>query len=890
MPGNKPAPKDSSYTKERMNMTVTHLRVETLEAPLGIDRTAPRFSWRMQASRQGARQVAYQILVSAPGGSTSEITADPDAALLWDSGRVESTLSHHIPYQGRRLVSGQRLEWRVRVWDERGEMAESQPAVFEMGLLKQSDWKARWIGGDLVGGRHASIPCPYLRKSFLIDKPLSSARLYITALGVYDAFMNGQRIGTDTLNPGWTDYSKRIHYHTYDVTAQLQGGENVLCAVLADGWYCGHLGWYGRQHYGDRPRLLAQLALAYADGTSALVLSDGTWRLAYGPLLSADLLMGESYDARLEFPGWNAPGFDPASWRPVTLFAAPPAALVAASAAPVRITREIKPVSVTRVDDWPNPRWVFDLGQNMVGRVRLKLLGKPGQTLTLRHAEALISDPPLSPFGTLYTIALRTAQATDRYTLKGQGEETWEPRFTFHGFRYVEVTGCDADPSLDMLTGLVLHSDLPWSGQFECSDPLLNRLQQNIQWSQRGNFVSIPTDCPQRDERLGWTGDLLAFAPTAAFNMDVQAFIAEWLHTLQDEQRQDGSIPAYAPDLGEMPEDGGPAWADVLIGVPWEMYTAYGDRHLLEEMYPACQKFIAWLVENSPGFIRAASGWQGFGDWLSTAETPKALIGTAWFAHSVDLIARIAGVLGQADDVAHYQSLFHDVQQAFLRNFVLPGAILLNNTQTGYVLALAFNLLPSEFRGQAARNLADEIRRNHVRLSTGFVGTPHLLRALSENGFLDLAYALLMQKEYPSWLYPVSQGATTIWERWDGWRHDRGFQSWMMNSFNHYAYGAVGNWLYSVVAGIQADPQNPGYRHFYLRPQPGGGLTRARAELDCPYGKIVSEWRIEQSEFIWRIVIPPNTSATVTLPGSLDESTTTRMDAGEYELRRAYIS
>ena len=866
-------------------MNITHLRVETLEDPLGLDTTAARFSWRMEAGGQGSRQAAFQIIVSSPKVCpTSGGREHQGKRLLWDSGRVDSSISHLVPYLGRQLVSQQRVEWFVRVWDEHGEMAESQPAVFEMGLLDPSDWEAQWIGGDLVGGKLTSIPCPYLRKSFQIEKPVFSARLYITALGVYEASLNGGGVSVDIFNPGWTNYHKRIHYHTYDVTTRLQSGENVLGALLGDGWYCGHLAWSGRQHYGDRPGLLAQIAVTFTDGTSALIPSDGSWQVAYGPLLAADLLMGETYDARLEFPGWDCPGFDAAGWRPATVFRPPSVKLVAASAPPVHITKEIQPVSVTQVDDWPEHRWVFDLGQNMVGRVRLKVRGKPGQTLTLRHAEALISDPPLNPSGTLYTIALRSAQATDRYTLKGEGEETWEPRFTFHGFRYVEVTGCDPDPALDLVTGEVLHSDLPWSGQFTCSDALLNRLQQNIQWSQRGNFVSIPSDCPQRDERLGWTGDLLAFAPTAAFNMDVQAFMADWLRTLVDEQWENGAVPPYAPDLKTTPDEGGPAWADALVVVPWELYKAYGDRDLLNEVYPACQKFIAWLAENSPGFIRAASGWQGFGDWLSSVETPKTLIGTAWFAHSVDLMVKIAEVLGRAEEARRYQALFQQVQAAFLRNFVLPGGLLLNNTQTSYALALAFNLLPLELRGLAACNLANEIRRNHSKVTTGFVGTPHLLHALSENGQIDLAYDLLMQKEYPSWLYPVSQGATTIWERWDGWRHDRGFQSWMMNSFNHYAYGAVGNWLYSVVAGIQPDPQNPGYKHFCLRPQPGGGLSQARAELDCPYGKIVSDWRIDKGEFIWKIVIPANTSATVSLPGAENKGLATRMEAGEYEL------
>jgi len=407
-------------------------------------------------------------------------------------------------------------------------------------------------------------------------------------------------------------------------------------------------------------------------------------------------------------------------------------------------------------------------------------------------------------------------------------------------------------------------------------------LQQNIQWSQRGNFISIPTDCPQRDERLGWTGDIQAFAPTANFNMDVQSFLVDWLRTLQDSQWKDGGIPPVAPDVKLSNDDGGPAWADALLIVPWALYQSYGNKAILAELYPAFEKFIAWLEAHSPGYIRATKGWQGYGDWLSTAETPKALIGTAYFARSADLMSRIADVLDKKADVVKYRMLFERVRTAFQKRFVLPDGLLLNNTQTAYTLALTFNLLPEEIRSAAAENLSRGVIENGNKLTTGFVGTPHLLFALSENGHLDTAYSLLLQKEYPSWLYPVTQGATTIWERWDGWRHDRGFQNWMMNSFNHYAYGAVGNWLYTAVAGIRLDPEHPGYEHFFLRPQPGGELTHAHAELDSLYGKILSDWRIENDEFIWKIIIPPNTSATVTLPGSEND---TCMEAGEYELR-----
>jgi alpha-L-rhamnosidase len=856
-------------------MQITHLRTETLENPLGLDALPPRLSWRMETDRKGAKQTAYQI-VGRIGNSPH-----------WDSGRVESSQSTHILYGGG-LQSRDRIEWMVRVWDETGGMTESAPAFFEMGFLHESDWQAKWIEGLLSGGKYTSVPCPYMRKEFSVrTSEVYSARLYITACGVYEASLNGQRISADLFNPGWTDYNKRIHYHTYDVTSLIRSGANAIGVILGDGWYCGHLAWYGRQHYGDRPKLLAQLEITYNDGSNQTIVSDETWKHNFGALLEADLLMGEAYDARKEFVNWDQAGFDEAGWSGVRIAESPKGQLIAASVNPVRATRELPSISLTRVDDWPYPRWVFDLGQNMVGHVRLKVRGKAGQTLTIRHAEAIVENAPFNPDGSLYTVALRKAKATDHYTCKGGVDEIWEPRFTFHGFRYVEVTGCDDNPPLEMVTGIVVHSDLPFIGKFECSEPLLNRLQENIQWSQRGNFLSIPTDCPQRDERLGWMGDILAFMPTAAFNMDVYAFIADWLRTLRDNQRDDGTVPMVAPEINVLDNEGGPAWADALLFVPWAHYQYYDDKTLLAELYPAFEKFIAWLEANSPGHIRAAAGWQGFGDWLSTAETPKSLLGTAYFAYSVDIMSRIADILDKKNDAVNYRALFEEIRSAFIERFILPGGLILNNTQTAYTLALQFNLLPDDLRAQAAEYLAKNVRDNGNKLSTGFVGTPHLLFALSENGHLDTAFDLLMQKEYPSWLYPVTQGATTIWERWDGWRHDRGFQAWSMNSFNHYAYGAVGNWLYTVVAGIRLDPEYPGYKHFFLHPQPGGGLTHARAELDSLYGKILSDWRIENDEFIWKIVIPPNTNATVTLPG---DDNSVCMEAGEYELRSKVIS
>jgi alpha-L-rhamnosidase len=500
----------------------------------------------------------------------------------------------------------------------------------------------------------------------------------------------------------------------------------------------------------------------------------------------------------------------------------------------------------------------------MVGWIRLKVKGAAGTTIRLRYAEMLDAD------GKLYTTNLRSARATDYYTLRGEGEEIYEPRFTFHGFRYVEVRGYPGTSSDDAVTGIVIHSDMPPSGSFECSNGLVNQLQHNIQWGQKGNFVDIPTDCPQRDERLGWTGDAQVFTRTATFNLDVSGFFTRWLQTLEDSQSANGAYPPFAPDPVLEDADGGPAWADAGIICPWTIYQVYGDKRILAQHYDAMVRFIEYLERTSRDLIRVYEGYadfSGYGDWLSiNAETPKDLIGTAFFAHSAQLLSRIAGVLGKTADQARFASLFARVKRAFQARYVTPAGLVAGHTQTAYVLALNFDLLPESLRQPAAAALVNNIEQRKMHLSTGFAGAPYLNHALTGAGRLDVAYALLNQKSWPSWLYSVTQGATTIWERWDGWTEEKGFQDPGMNSFNHYAYGSIGDWLYAVVAGIEVDPECPGFQHIIIRPRPGGGLTYARAHYHAITGKIASEWRIEQGSFSLAVTIPTNTSATVYIP------------------------
>ena len=866
-------------------MQTIDLRCETRANPLGIDTLQPRLSWKLSSVERGARQSAYQVLAAA---SPEDLAAGRD--LLWDSGRVESANSTLVVYAGPPLASRERVWWQVRVWDEHGAPGDlSAPAWWEMGLLARGDWQGQWIGAALVGGPRTSIPCPFLRQTITLEAAPTQARLYVTALGLYEFSINGTRVGEDRLTPGWTDYAKRVRYQVYDVAGLLRAGENVLGAVLGDGWYCGHIAWFGRQTYGDRPQLLAQLETGAASAARQTFATDEHWRTSFGPLLEADLIMGESYDARLELTGWDAPGYDDRRWLPAERLADPGVALEATNGPMVRRQETLQPVAKPR-KLW-DARWIFDFGQNLVGHARLKVNGPAGATIQLRHGEVL------NPDGTLYTANLRSARQGDNFTLRGAGEEIFEPRFTFHGFRYVELTAPVGTSEPGELEAIVLHSQLPPAGSFECSEPLLNQLQHNIQWGQKGNFVDVPTDCPQRDERLGWTGDAQVFARTAAFNRDVGGFFTKWLQDLEDAQAADGAFPPVAPFvLANLPTDGGPAWADAGTIVPWTMYEVYGDKRFLEQRYASMARYVDFLEASSQDLIRthpSYKGWMGFGDWLSiNAETPHDLIGTAFFAYSAGLLARAARVLGKTEDSTAYGKLQQDVRQAFIDRYVTAGGLVAGQTQTAYVLALHFDLLPAEARPAVVAALVRDIEARGKHLSTGFVGASYLPFVLSDNGQLDLAYELLFQTTWPSWLFPVTQGATTIWERWDGWTPEHGYQDWNMNSFNHYAYGAIGDWLYRVMAGIQPDPAQPGYRHILLRPRPGGRLTWAKASYASAFGPITSAWKRTEGGLEWEVSVPPNTTATafvpagegdrVTLDGKAVEGNSFELGAGTY--------
>lgn len=836
--------------------------------PMGIDVQKPRLSWQISSVEENILQTAYEIKVT---------DQSPKGKQIWTSGKIASDQSVNVTYEGPALKSMQRVYWTVRAWDNKGKVsAWSAPAWWEMGILEPESWKASWITLGSEKEFTGSKPPQYFRKDFSAAKKIKSARVYVTSLGLYQLFLNGKKVSADLFTPGWTSYKNRVQYQTYDVTSMI-GQKNSIGAILGDGWYRGNIGWGNANgYYGSKIALLAQLQLNYTDGTTETISTGNSWKATTGPIVFSDIYNGETYDARMEMPGWSATGFDDSKWEKATVADHSKKVLVAPQGAVVKAIEEIKPVKLITT---PKGETVLDMGQNMVGWVRLKVQGKKGDKVTLKFAEVLTKE------GNFYTDNLRSAKCTDVYILKGEGEEIYEPHFTFHGFRFVQIEGLPAQPTFDQITGVVIHSDMKPTGSFTCSDPLINQLQHNIQWGQKGNFLDVPTDCPQRDERLGWTGDAQVFSLTAAFNFDVAPFYTKWMRDVAADQLPNGLVPHVIPDVLKG-GGGSTAWADASIIVPWTNYLVYGDQRILEVQYPSMK---AWV-----GFMTSKAGddflWTGdyhFGDWLAFATTnsdypgattEKDLIATAYYSYSSGLLSKIARIIGKTDDEKKYSQLSENIKKAFNKEFVTPAGRLVSHTQTAYSLALAFDLLPEDLIPKAAQFLANDVKKMG-HLTTGFVGTPLLCKTLSAHGYDDLAFMLLNRKDYPSWLYPVTQGATTIWERWDGQKPDGSFQDVGMNSFNHYAYGAIGEWMYRHVAGLDLDPEMPGYKHILLAPHPGGGLTNANAEFLSIYGKIKSAWKLEGNDFVYEVTVPANTTATVTLPAAKADQVTLNAQA-----------
>lgn len=839
-------------------VSVSELTVEHLNNPLSVDASAPRLSWKLRSSLKNTLQTAYEIRV---GTDKNGLVAGK--GIMW-KGTGKTSQSVLIPYEGPALQSKTRYFWQVRVTDNQGNTSAWSDVQFWQTGLKPGDWTAQWI---TVSEKDTSAKSPLLRKEFSVTKKIRSAIAYITAKGLYEANINGQRVSDSYFAPGWTSYRKHIQYQVYDVTTSLKNGANAIGVTLGDGWYKGRIGFENkRMFYGDTRALLMQLEIEYTDGTKESINTDQSWKTSYGPIMASDIYDGETYDARQEKMGWATAGYaEGSSWGNVRILEKGTEQLVGMSGPMVKKHEEFKALKIFKT---PKGETVVDFGQNLVGWVVLKAKGAAGAKITLSHAEVLDKE------GNFYTVNLRSAKAQAHYILKGDAVQTFEPHFTFFGFRYVKVDGYPGELQSGDLTAVAIYSDMAATGKFTTSNSLLNQLQHNIQWGQKGNFLDVPTDCPQRDERLGWTGDAQAFANTAAYNMDVAGFFTKWLKDVKADQQPSGLVPHVIPNvLG--PNDGASAgWADVATIIPWDLYVAYGDKRLLEAQYESMKSWVGFVTAKAKDNLWN-TGFH-FGDWLfyrpdddndgRAAVTDKYLIAQTFYAHSTQLLINAAQVLGKQDDVDKYTALLKEIKKAFIKEYMTGNGRLVSSTQTAYVLALNFDMLPEELRTSSAERLVGNIKSYGNHLTTGFLGTPYLCHVLTRFGHTNVAYDLLMQESYPSWLYPVKMGATTIWERWDGIKPDGSFQTPGMNSYNHYAYGAIGDWMYRHMAGINSDPSAPGYKKINIIPKPGGGITNASGELNTPYGLVSSSWKIEGNVFKLDVQIPANTSATVVLP------------------------
>ena len=903
----------ASFVGKASALTPEHLRCEYRNNPLGIDPAAPRLSWRVSSNQRGKTQFAYRILVASTADKLTEGEGD-----LWDTGIVESDQTLFVPYSGAPLTSRRQCHWKVAVWSEPdSEPTWSQPAFWTMGLLEDSDWSADYISYRDEVPVHTSVKELHLpaarqyRKPFTASKQIKRATIYATALGIYELHLNGQRVGDAFFAPGWTDYRKRAYYNTYDVTSMIRDGENAMGAWVADGWYSGYVGFglltgmgtekTGRATYGKTPSLMAQLEIEYADGSRQTIGTDPTWKVTGdGPIQEADLLMGEAYDARQEMPGWSTAGFNDEDWEqailakdngnPTATFYQPRnptqpgetlriqglkrdlgfkrPRLEAFPGVPVRVTEEISATTVTQRQPGT---YVFDLGQNFAGTIRLQLRGPAGHQVKIRYGEMLHPD------GRLMTENLRKARATDFYTCKGESSgEIYQPRFTFHGFQYVEVSNFPGTPTTESVTGLVLHSDTPMASTFQCSDPMVNQLFKNVVWTQRANFLDLPTDCPQRDERMGWTGDAQAYVATAAYNADIGAFYSKWLRELMESQRPSGAFPGYAPFPFQHGWDFGTAWADAGVICPWTIWQFYGDTQVIEDCWEPMTRFMQWRKATSVNDLGIAHG-NAWGDWLAQgAETPLDYVDTIYFALSARMMSQMARAIGREKDAAEYQSQFEKTKAAFQAKYLKDDGSINVPTQTAQALALFAEVVPEQTRSATGEHLARMIAENGNHMATGFLGTRPLLPVLTASGQNDLAVFLLQSQEFPSWGYEIANGATTIWERWDSYTKEDAFgrHNAAMNSFSHYAFGAVCEWMFHSLAGIHSD--GPGFKRIVIRPRPPAPRSNAMhepihwvsASYDSIRGTISSQWRLVDGRIELNVKIPANTTATVAVPTS----------------------
>lgn len=842
-------------------LSVYDVRSEYKKNPVGIDVTEPRVSWKLASDRTNVKQKSYHLQVA--GDESFD-------GIIWDSGVVETDQSIHVELTDIEVKSRQRYYVRVKVTDQKDRESDwSETSFFEMGLLDVAEWQADWIG---VPDGTNSKASPKFSFVFTAKEKVNRARVYATALGIYELQINSSRVGEDYFTPGWTNYESRLQYQTYDVTDQLTDGENEWTALLGNGWYKGNLGWEGRKNiYGDGLALLAEMHIEYTDGSIEVIKTGDQWKVTDSAIRASEIYHGETYDAR----------HVDSDWQPVQILDHTKDILVAQENEPVRKMETIKPKELIKT---PNGEIVIDFGQNMVGWVELDIDGESGQTVEIKHAEVLDSA------GNFYTANLRTAKQTNQFILSGKGQETFTPLFSFQGFRYIQLIGFK-ESQIDLVNfrGIVLHSDMEVIGDFKSSDPMINQLQHNIVWGLKGNFLDVPTDCPQRDERLGWTGDAQMFIRTASYLSNVAPFFTKWLRDLEADQTEDGGVPFVVPNVLEEIEDehgltdqntfsssGSSAWGDAAVICPWTLYIAYGDQRILEEQYDSMKAWISYIKKQGDHLYLWNTGFH-FGDWLAldakpdsyVGATDRAYIATAFYAYSTSLVKRTAKVLGHEEDYHYFAELEENILKAFADEYITPNGILAVPTQTAHLLALMFDLVDNKSKERIVEKLEELLKETDYHLTTGFVGTPYLNHVLTENGLNDAAYTLLFQKDYPSWLYQITKGATTIWEHWDGIKEDGTFWSDDMNSFNHYAYGAIGDWLYRKVAGLELNEEVPGFKKFTIKPYVGEGLDWVEATHESMYGLIKSAWKKDENgNMTLEVIVPPNTEANIQLLGA----------------------
>ena len=834
---------------------VGQLRCEYTENPLGIDVPQPRLSWIIEASQQGFRQGGYRIVVA-----TSPALVKGNIGDLWDSKMVSSDQSIQVAYEGKTLVSRQRCYWKVMVWDRRGQpVGSSDVDWWEMGLLGPEDWRAEWIAGSTDIN---ALPAPMLRRAFSVRPGLKQARVYVCGLGYYELRLNGRKVGDHILDPGYTRYDKRVLYATYDVTAALKSGKNALGVVLGHGWFnvqTKAVWYFDKAPWRAAPRLRLQLRLEYENGQFEEILTDENWRSSTGPVIANSIYGGETYDARLEQPGWDLADYADARWQTARLVAAPKGRLVAQLMPPIKVSKTIAPVRLTE------PKagvFLFDLGQNFAGFARLNVAGPAGATVVMKYGERLNPDGTLDQSAIAqHLIKTNPPQPfqTDTYILRGQGKETWEPRFVYHGFQYVEVTGFPGKPTLQSLVGRVIHTAVPEAGHFACSNPLLNRIWQNTRWAYLSNLQGIPTDCPHR-EKNGWTGDAHLAAEQAFYNFFPPAFYTKWLNDLGDEQQPGGELPGIVPTSGWGYAWGnGPAWDSAFCLIPFYLYEYYGDTQVLRDHYEGMRRYVDYLTTKADHGIVSI----GLGDWCPfDTETPVAITSTAYYYRDAQIVAQAAGLLGRPVDAQKYQTLAAEIRKAFNQRFYDPQTSqYANGSQTALSCALYQGLVEPDLQAAVVSNLVANVERRQGHLDCGILGTKYLLNALLDNGRADVAYRVAAQHTLPSWGQWVEQGATTLWENWRG-----------AESRNHIMFGDVSAWFYKALAGINGDPKAPGFKRFIIKPQVVGDLEWVAADFASPHGRISSEWKKIGRGLRINVAVPANTTALVFVPASSPDS------------------